>query len=172
MPADKSLTRNGEYGVKDLLRDLRVTPTQAARWTAARPAWNPATKKRLGLNTKIAKGIQRVLDRVPPPTPEHARTCYCVWALGTDFVKIGTCRGTGIRPVLSRLQQLRTCSPFELRLLYLFWYAEYPAGKNAERLLHKKFSADRIRGEWFRLRPSVADYLSSLPGFDLDWLKP
>jgi hypothetical protein len=49
-----------------------------------------------------------------------------------------------------RLRELQTSSPIELRLL-----GTRPGGARAEAELHKQFSANRIRGEWFRFNDEM-----------------
>lgn len=66
---------------------------------------------------------------------------YAIEAVGTGFVKIGWTEGE----VKERLGSLQTASPFELKAI-----AWCSGGRRMERELHRKLSAARVRGEWFR----------------------
>jgi hypothetical protein len=67
------------------------------------------------------------------------------------LVKIGSARD-----LKRRLSQLRTGSSQELELLN-GWLLDFP--QDTERLLHKKYAAHRVRGEWFRLPPGERAFL-------------
>lgn len=60
-----------------------------------------------------------------------------------EFFKIGIAND-----VLRRLESLATGNPFELRLVAIYGYEN---AQIVEAALHQRFSAQRVRGEWFKL---------------------
>jgi len=56
--------------------------------------------------------------------------------------------------VQSRLNQLQTACPYELKLL---WYCQ--GNQSYESEIHECLSHERIRGEWFRPGKSVLDFI-------------
>lgn len=79
-----------------------------------------------------------------------------------DLYKIGITVGS----IENRLNTLQTANPFELKLVYA---VKTQNCKELESLLHNKFSANRERGEWFKLSEQdfvildsfVEEYLNS-----------
>jgi hypothetical protein len=65
--------------------------------------------------------------------------------------------GMTIRNVQQRLHQLRTGSPVDISLI---WHAKVEDADGVERLLHRRFDDQRIRGEWFDLTEG-----------DLEWVR-
>ena len=65
-----------------------------------------------------------------------------------DLVKIGI----SIEPT-SRLNQLRTGNP-NIELIGTMW-----GGEIVEELLHNKFQAYWVRGEWFQLNEEIISYI-------------
>lgn len=57
--------------------------------------------------------------------------------------------GHSVNPA-TRLNDLRAQSPININLIHAIKYADRYAGEN---LWHKRFSAKRVKGEWFRLDP-------------------
>jgi hypothetical protein len=55
----------------------------------------------------------------------------------------------------ARLQNIQSNCPFEVELLALC-----DGYGDDEKALHKRFAADRIRGEWFRLSQELEDHLA------------
>lgn len=80
-------------------------------------------------------------------------TVYFVRCEG--FVKIGYTKGT----VESRMEAFFTSTPFELEIL-----AEVPGGFALENALHRVFSLQKHRGEWFRYEGSLSVFISLLSG--------
>lgn len=70
---------------------------------------------------------------------------YFISARELDLVKIGY----AFNP-MHRYRHLRTFSPVELTL-----EGAIPGGYAKERELHKQFALARVRGEWFKLSPSL-----------------
>ncbi|WP_051057037.1 GIY-YIG nuclease family protein [Bradyrhizobium yuanmingense] len=62
-----------------------------------------------------------------------------------DVVKIGFATD-----VAERLATLQTGSPFTLTLV-----ASFPGTMKAEKLLHRQFASDCIRGEWFKFSSAI-----------------
>lgn len=67
-----------------------------------------------------------------------------------EWVKIGTAID-----VPSRLQELRSGSPFQLALV-----AVMEGDRDAEVRLHKKFAKERGHGEWFLLSSRLRSFIS------------
>jgi hypothetical protein len=67
-----------------------------------------------------------------------------------SFIKIGITTGDPRR----RIDQLQTGCPYEIRVLGCI-----PGGRALEQKLHKKFSAFRAHGEWFRMNPEILQEL-------------
>jgi excisionase family DNA binding protein len=75
-----------------------------------------------------------------------ARTfLYFIGGDSTGFVKIGIADD----PVV-RVQTLQTGCPYELSLLATIQYPTREHAVEMERVLHKRFSAIHLRGEWFK----------------------
>jgi hypothetical protein len=74
---------------------------------------------------------------------------YFIRAKGTPYVKIGTATD-----VAARLDQLQHYSPEELELMLTI-----PGDRWPESLLHNTFGEDRVRGEWFKIMPTILDFM-------------
>jgi hypothetical protein len=70
-------------------------------------------------------------------------------------VKIGYAGG-GERGVARRLYALQIGCPYELRIIGVM-----TGGHREEAATHKRFSSDRLRGEWFVFTRELADYIES-----------
>lgn len=91
-------------------------------------------------------------DRTPAK-PNPFGFVYFIRCDKTKLVKIGFSEAYPT----SRLRQLQTGSGGTLRLI-----AFIRAHAKRERELHAQFSAQRERGEWFRLEGAFADWLREL----------
>lgn len=78
---------------------------------------------------------------------------YLISAKGTGTVKIGFSR----KYPTARQRNLQTANPHELQLLALV-----QGTRRDEQKYHERFSAFRIRGEWFRDDPSVREYFAEM----------
>lgn len=87
------------------------------------------------------------------PTTTPQEFVYVIHAEGTNRVKIGR-----TKDIASRLRDLRTASPFPLRLIEL-----YPASRKLETIMHRKLKQYRRSGEWF-LIGSHSLQLPHIPG--------
>lgn len=67
---------------------------------------------------------------------------YFIRCTATGLIKIGHTTGS----VESRFAALQTGSASELVLV-----GTVPGGREVEQELHRRFAADRVRGEWFRM---------------------
>jgi len=76
---------------------------------------------------------------------------YFIKEVGGEYVKIGYTSGN---TPADRIQTLQIGNPRELVLLY----AE-PGEQDRERLFHRIFADDRVRGEWFKLSPTLQGYI-------------
>ncbi len=85
-------------------------------------------------------------------------TIYFVQMGETGPIKIGKSRGLGMR-----LDQLRTGSPVQLRVL-----AQIQAPDELETQLHVYFDEYRLEGEWFKPAPEVIEFAKLLSEGNLD----
>lgn len=76
---------------------------------------------------------------------------YFIQAETVGSVKIGHTEG----PVPKRMAELQTGSPVGLKVI-----GAMPGTKETEAELHKRFSASRVRGEWFRLTDDLAAFIA------------
>lgn len=60
-----------------------------------------------------------------------------------EFYKIGRSNS-----ILNRIDSMRTGNPYEIELLF---FARTDKDLEVEKMLHNKFEAKRVRGEWFKL---------------------
>lgn len=118
--------------------------------------------------------LQRYLDRVQAanalpaellvssaPAPDIP-VVYFVLATELQFIKIGYAQD-----FQSRLRVLRSSSPDNLDVLGVIHSTEAGALEHA---LHRKFAADRVRGEWFRSGPELVQMIAehAVTWIDLD----
>ena len=94
-------------------------------------------------------GIECVIDK--EPQLDIAGVVYFVEAPATGQIKIGFTTN-----IEARFKALSAHSGAELRLL-----ATMPGTRRKERTLHRKFAADRVRGEWFRATDDLLAYIRS-----------
>lgn len=66
--------------------------------------------------------------------------------------------------VTNRIRTLQVANHLELRLLAVIQGAKH----GAEQQLHARFSADRIRGEWFRASEDLIDYIKGVDPSEID----
>lgn len=93
-----------------------------------------------------------LLDRPLTGTPSKDSRVYFIQS-GTDGpIKIGKANDPE-----ARLAELQVGSPSALRLI-----GSIPGGIAEERALHARFSADRVRGEWFSPSAPLLDYLAGV----------
>lgn len=116
--------------------------------------------------------IQRLADHLVIPDypwfgiPAHlsARFRATVSARSPGFVYLmaGSCGlykiGMSNNPT-RRVREVQMESPWRVMLLHQWAVSEM---LSAERVLHEKFAAKRVRGEWFALDASEVDYLKNL----------
>lgn len=110
--------------------------------------------------------VELVLPEEPePPLPPPARKPQTVnQKAGSGYVylaasnngswKIGT-----TRDIERRLSQLQHQSPTLIRL-ETWTFSEDP--RNLEKMLHEKFSAKRLYGEWFELSPEDVEEIKAM----------
>ena len=85
----------------------------------------------------------------------HLRDCQVYFiGDGAGHVKIGHTQREGLE---FRLQALQCGNALELTLL-----AAIDGSPVLERELHARFSVYRVRGEWFKLVPEIADFIGSI----------
>jgi hypothetical protein len=77
---------------------------------------------------------------------------YIYFAKSGDLVKIGFASNPH-----RRVQELGTGNHNEI-----FLYDSFPSYQAAEKLLHRRFKADRVRGEWFRFSNDIEEFLEDL----------
>ena len=101
---------------------------------------------------EFARVAARRIDGEDEPVAETGAdgpVIYFVSAWDAEIVKIGFT--TSMR---SRLRSLRTACPKAPRIHLLL-----KGTLLEERELHKRFEADRIRGEWFRLSAAIRAFI-------------
>ena len=76
---------------------------------------------------------------------------YFIQEQGKKRIKIGSSVNC-----VSRLNMLQVGSSEELKLLL-----EIEGDANTERQLHERFAHLRVRGEWFRARPELLDFIQA-----------
>lgn len=79
---------------------------------------------------------------------------YFIGACGADMVKIGTIVDIGT--IEGRLSRLQTGCPYPLMLLFII----SPAGRREESKMHRWFAAEHFRGEWYRYRGELKEFLT------------
>ena len=94
-----------------------------------------------------------VEDDKTPPKRDPSGYVYFIRCDKTKLVKIGFSESYPT----ARLRQLQTGSGGKLHLI-----AFITAPASRERELHREFSAQHERGEWFRLEGEFADWLREL----------
>lgn len=99
------------------------------------------------------RDLLKVLSRLEP----EAGFVYFIGEMPDGPIKIGI----GIDPE-ARLETLQTGNPRSLVLL-----GGMPGGINAERILHARFMAQRLRGEWFERSPLLDDLILYWHGFNI-----
>lgn len=87
------------------------------------------------------------LDRLEAAIASHQSFVYFV--AGGNFVKIGFSRS-----FRQRLHKMATDLPFEIEVLH------FETGtRQHEKMLHQRFSALHVRGEWFRRAPELLAFI-------------
>ncbi|MFM8272694.1 MAG: GIY-YIG nuclease family protein [Gemmata sp.] len=71
---------------------------------------------------------------------------YFIRQKGTNLIKIGSAKDP-----TERMKSLQTGSPHEFELL-----AVGAGGAREEHAMHRRFVADHVRGEWFRMSADIA----------------
>lgn len=96
------------------------------------------------------KGIQRVMAKALDSNLYEDQVVYFIERPQDSKVKIGISRD-----VESRMAAIKASCGMDLRLLGCM-----NGGRTLERMLHSKFSALRVTGEWFRLEGSLKDFIA------------
>lgn len=94
-------------------------------------------------------------DQSPPDSvpPLHAAQEYVYFLAAGPYIKIGKASGGPS----SRIRELQTGCPFDIRLV-----AFVEGGVKEEFALHRRFSAYRVRGEWFRNEGELSEHVEAL----------
>lgn len=103
------------------------------------------------------RALRRMMP-LPEVKKHHGNIYLCVSANG--LYKIGRTRN-----IKSRLGGLNRDIPIEVQLIHSFQSDAYEL---AELFLHKKFTNERVKFEWFQLSPEQAGWICALKDFDLD----
>ena len=77
---------------------------------------------------------------------------YFIRCIDSGLIKIGY-----TTDINGRKASLNHASPAGVSLI-----ASAPGGSNAEASLHRKFEHLKVRGEWFRPRPELLDYIANV----------
>ena len=78
-------------------------------------------------------------------TPDGRTFVYCVYAVGTEFVKIGIAND-----IRERLRGLQTGCPYKLELVAFKGYERRNDAIETESSLHLYFMDSSVHGEWFK----------------------
>jgi hypothetical protein len=70
------------------------------------------------------------------------------------FFKIGVCKGDWGNAPRTRIQNIQTNTPFDIKTIFVFEFDEYNTAHSNEQKLHEMFKKSRVRGEWFELNAS------------------
>ena len=99
------------------------------------------------------KGIAFADIEPIPTSPEDADGfVYFIEAIGLKKIKVGYSKD-----VESRLRQLQTAMPFEMRIL-----ASVPGTIALESEIHRLFAKTRVRGEWFEDTEKLREYIAAI----------
>lgn len=123
---------------------------QAAGYVGGR-----ATLAQQGYRLMRDPRVRAIIEKRPPPSAQsdsRESQVYFIEMLGHGAIKIGSSRD-----VTGRLAQLRSASPFPLRLL-----GSTKGGRARELSEHRRWSRLRLNGEWFKATTALRDYSLSL----------
>jgi hypothetical protein len=136
---------------EDALRMLKNIKAAHADWLDGHHLSGRALR-RAGTPFSFAyDDLERWLSQTRPTKPAQAGFVYVIGIEGDPTaVKIGfACR------VADRLSALQTSSHHTLNVLVAF-----KATRAREKELHRKFAAERIRGEWFRRGEAIDNFIA------------
>jgi len=120
---------------EDRMAELKPTPPKR-KWYVD----GPTTRAKTARRPKVVK-------------PEYTgKKGYIYFAKSDDLVKIGFATNPH-----RRVQELGTGNHNKIVL-----YDSFPSYQAAEKLLHRRFKADRVRGEWFHLSNDIEEFLEDL----------
>lgn len=115
---------------------------------------------RAGQNRCLRTDFERWWKEYTPSTPvkdplslSHASVYFVQHIHGDKPIKIGF-SSAGNLPM--RLRTIACYCAYPVKVLLIL-----EGGKADERKLHKKFKADRLRGEWFRPSENLKNFLKS-----------
>lgn len=100
----------------------------------------------LGANPPKHKALMVDRRRAPEPEPT-GKIGNIYFAVADDHVKIGFATD-----MTSRLRSLRTGNHLEIHI-----HESFNSYQAAEKMLHKHFKKDHIRGEWFKMSFEIED---------------
>jgi hypothetical protein len=95
----------------------------------------------------------------PPPQDRmkkritNPKVCSVYFIRGGGFIKIGCSTN-----LVARFRAIRNTSPVPVELV-----GKFPGGTLEEALLHDRFAADRVHGEWFKESPELLDVIARSP---------
>ncbi|NTX08288.1 GIY-YIG nuclease family protein [Myxococcus sp. CA040A] len=92
---------------------------------------------------------QQTLRRASPPSQPEPSFVYFVQAGDGGPIKIGFSRNPRVR-----MQELQTGNAVELK-----YCGEVVGDQGLERILHERFAAIRLHGEWFTATRELVDYI-------------
>jgi hypothetical protein len=88
----------------------------------------------------------------PPITGTKKGHIYFIGLENSDLVKIGFATN-----LANRLETLQTGNPEKMH-----FEESFLSYREAEKLLHRRFKADHVRGEWFRLSNDIEELIEDL----------
>lgn len=99
------------------------------------------------------------LDRVISPAADKPGVIYFLANFDAKVVKIGFATNLDLR-----LSSIQTGNHMDLTLIYVF-----RACPVSEKLLHKHFASDLLRGEWFTYTPAIDDLIEDIEAYRDNW---
>jgi hypothetical protein len=122
-----------------------------AAWTANRKTVRRSTRTRTEAEARATVESWGDLPASRDVLRDAPGRVYFVEAVGLGLVKIGFTRVSGMD---RRMEHLRCYCPVEIAIL-----GGYHGNMLAEREEHRRWAADRVRGEWFRKSEALAAHI-------------
>jgi len=144
----ESLEQKEKRAVEEALIASRGIVSEAAKILGVSRSSIYNKFKRLGIErAKIFNERSKTPFKAKKEEPKSS--IYFIELLGSEVIKIGFSRDPE-----SRLRQMQTSNPHELRMLKVI-----SGGYEKEAEIHEKFSKNRVRGEWFKASKKLRKYI-------------
>ncbi|MBI2925457.1 MAG: GIY-YIG nuclease family protein [Verrucomicrobia bacterium] len=158
-PADAQRLR--EFAASRLnVPEFRMHPCSLSRCERIkREAMREFKSENRGKEDRLSPEARAFLEskKTPPkPPPSYSSLVYLIH--GSGHYKIGIAID-----VRKRLQSIKTSCPFPVEIVKA-WQSEDASA--VERILHKRFTAHRVNGEWFNLPDTDLEMLKAIENID------